>query len=64
MTYFIIIELDDGNSIVECPAGEDPMAVAEACGGVLVDEGPYTSYEDAGDALDNLEPEDDERGVR
>jgi hypothetical protein len=62
MTY-IIIELADGLVPVELPTGERPEDVAAAQGGTLIDEGPFSSLEEAEDAVDNLEAEQEgERG--
>ena len=60
VTSYIIIELDDGLSIVEVLPGQIAEAVAEAQGGVLIDEGPFATLEEAQDALDNLEADADE----
>jgi hypothetical protein len=60
MHYFTIIELDDGLSIVEIKPHETPEEAALREGGILIDVGPYTSYDDALDALAELEPEDEE----
>lgn len=61
MNYFIIIETENGNNVIECPEGLSPIEAAEANDGILVDEGPFRSYEDAMDALDQLQPDEDER---
>jgi hypothetical protein len=60
MGYFTIIELDDGLSIAEVMPGETPEDAAAKEGGTLVDPGPYPSYEDALDALADLEEQDEE----
>lgn len=54
MTDYIIIETDDGLTVVELPAGKTASEVASVAGGTLVDEGPYHSYEDACDAMRGL----------
>lgn len=61
MTDFIIIENDAGLSVAEVGANETPDQVALANGGLLVDEGPYHSFEDAYDAMQLLpqSPEDE-----
>ena len=61
MNNFVIIELDDGLTIAEIKPHETPEAVALEQGGTLVDVGPYHTYEDAVDALAELEPDDKER---
>lgn len=61
MTAFAIIELDDGFEVVEVLTGQSPEdVVAAAEGGKLVDPGPYFSYDDANDALDQLEAFDEQ----
>jgi hypothetical protein len=57
---FSIIEIEDGLTIVELQPGQTPEDAAVVHGGVLIDGGPYATYEDATDALRNLEAEDDE----
>jgi len=54
---FIIIETEDGLTIRPLPKGSSGNQVAADCGGILVDEGPYHSFEDASDALLSLEEE-------
>lgn len=61
MVQFVIIETDDGLTIIECPSDGRPEHVAEEQGGFLVDTGPFSSYEDAYDALENLNVEDEDR---
>lgn len=55
MSYFAIIERDDGFEVVEVLAGQTLEDAAVASGGELADPGPYVSYEEATDALDQLE---------
>lgn len=60
MVYFAIIETEDGMMVVECPVGSDLAVVAEANKGVVIDPGPFDSYEHAYDALLNLAAEEDD----
>ncbi|HVT28235.1 MAG TPA: hypothetical protein VHE81_09505 [Lacipirellulaceae bacterium] len=60
MVDFVIIELPDGLTVVELQAGQSPEDAAASQGGVLVDAGPYRSYDDAWDALLDLQYEDEE----
>jgi hypothetical protein len=55
MPSFAIIEVDDGFEVIEVLPGQSAEDAAAAEGGVLVDPGPYSSYENANDALDQLE---------
>jgi hypothetical protein len=59
MNYFAIIELEDGLTIVEVKPHETPEDAALREDGTLVDPGPYSSYDDAVDALAELETEDE-----
>ncbi|QDV44460.1 hypothetical protein Enr13x_43260 [Stieleria neptunia] len=54
MNGFIIIEVDDGFTIAEIPEGATPESVAMQRGGVLVEGGPYKSFEEASDVLATL----------
>lgn len=55
MSSFAVIEIADGMTIVEIPPGQTVEDAAVSEGGVVVDPGPYTSYEDAVEALEQLE---------
>lgn len=59
MTFFLIIENDDGLVVVEQDDAGAPEEAAVEHGGVLVDAGPYRSYGDAYDALLALQEEDE-----
>jgi hypothetical protein len=60
MAYFAIIEVEDGLTVVELKPHESAENAASRENGTLVDPGPYTSYDDATDALAELEAEDEE----
>ena len=60
MASFAIIEVADGLTIVEVAAGQSPEEAALNEGGALIDPGPFHSYEEANDALDQLEQEGEE----
>ena len=60
MVQFAIIELADGLMVVELQPGQSPEDAAASQGGVLVDPGPYPSYEEANDAMIELQAEDGE----
>ena len=60
MTSYIIIEIDDGLTAVELPADQNAEDIAIAQGGLLVDEGPFATIEEANDAIDNLEEAEEE----
>jgi hypothetical protein len=61
MITFAIIEIDDGLTIATIQPGQTPEEAATGQDGVLVDPGPYATYEDAYEALCELEGEEDER---
>ena len=52
---YIIIETEGGLTIQRQPEGMTADQVAAQCGGILADEGPYHSHEDASDAMLALE---------
>jgi hypothetical protein len=60
MAQFAIIEVPDGLTIVELQPDQSPEDAAASQGGVLIDAGPYPSYEGANDALIELQAEDEE----
>jgi len=62
MVSFAIVELDDGLTIATIQPGQSPEDAAMASHGILVDPGPYATYEEACDALSELESDvEDER---
>lgn len=62
MVSFAIVELDDGLTIATIQPGQSPEDAAAASHGILVDPGPYATYEEACDALSELESDvEDER---
>lgn len=60
MAAYCIIETDDGWTIVEHPAEITAEEAAHRQGGIVVDPGPFDSYEDACDALTGLQEELDD----
>ena len=64
MVEFAIIELEDGLTVVELPPGQKAEDVAASRGGVLVDPGPYATFEEANDALVELQAEGEEERER
>lgn len=63
MTTYINIELPDGLEPIELPSGSIPADFAIAAGGVLVDEGPFASLDEANDAIDNLNADAEDEKV-
>jgi hypothetical protein len=59
MPCFAIIELEDGLTIVEVKPHQSPEDVALRDGGTLIDPGPYATYDEAVDALADLETDDE-----
>lgn len=51
MPHFTILETDDGLTVAELSPGVSPSEVAVKYAGVVVDPGPYTSYDEAYDAI-------------
>jgi hypothetical protein len=64
MTLFAIIETDSGLTVAEAESQEGPEEIAVRHGGLVVDPGPYRSYEDAFEALLALDDADDEGAER
>jgi predicted regulator of Ras-like GTPase activity (Roadblock/LC7/MglB family) len=54
MKEFIIVETDDGLTIATQEIGQDAAATAAAMGALLVESGPYRSYEEAYDAMQQI----------
>ena len=63
MESYAIIELDDGYAVVQVAPGQSPEDAALSAGGTLVDPGPFNSYEEANDALDQFEALDDDQEI-
>jgi hypothetical protein len=59
MSAYCIVETEDGLGVVELVPGMTAEASANQRGGLLVDPGPYDSYEDACEGLAALEGEFD-----
>jgi hypothetical protein len=55
MITFVIIEIDDGLSSVEVEPSQLPEVEAALEDGTLVESGPFASYEEACDALAEME---------
>ncbi len=51
MQSYIVVETDDGLTVVEANDTHSPEVQVERLGGVLVDPMLYATYEDAYDAL-------------
>ena len=60
MVTFAIIEEEDGLTIAQVDAEFTPEEAAMHAGGRLVDAGPYASYQDALDAIDDMTEDNDE----
>ena len=60
MSSYAIVETEVGLTVTELQNEAHPEEDALRCHGVLVDPGPYPSYEDAFDAMLALEGEDPE----
>ena len=58
--YFGIAELDDGFTVVEYAEDESAAEAALELGGTLIDPGPYKSYQEACDALDELAADEED----
>ena len=61
MHYYIVIEIDSGVAVAEVPVGGNPEDTAAAEGGVLVDPGPYKTFEEAQEAMMGVPDDEEER---
>lgn len=64
MPLFSIIETDGGLTVTELEPGALPDDVAVKQGGIVVDPGPYKSYEDAYDAMLAIQAEEADEDPR
>ena len=62
MLQYQIIETDEGLTVAERKPGVSADDVAEQHRGLLIDAGPYKTYEEAYDAILALQREEDEEG--
>lgn len=60
MVTFAILEAEEGYTIVELQPGEQVEEVAVGRGAVVADPGPFSTLEEAQDALDELQGEEEE----
>ena len=60
MLQYELIETEDGLSVAEIMPGVTPEEVARQRGGLVIDPGPYDTYEDAYDALMALKLDEEE----
>jgi hypothetical protein len=54
MSYYVLVEVEDGNTVVELEPEESVEEAAIRAGGLLVDTTTYRSYEEAYEALEQL----------
>ena len=59
MLSYAIIEVDEGLTVVQLKPGSTPYETAYRHRGVVVDAGPFESYDEACDAMQALEDEGD-----
>lgn len=60
MVTFAIMELEDGLTVLEIEAGQSAEDAAAKQGGMLVDPGPFATYDEACDAMLELESDDED----
>ncbi len=60
MTQYELIETDEGVAVAEIATGVTPEEAASRRGGLLIDPGPYDTYEDAYEAMIALKLEEEE----
>ncbi|NLX99762.1 MAG: hypothetical protein GXY83_27005 [Rhodopirellula sp.] len=64
MPLFAILEIEEGLTVAELAPSEPAETAARARGGVVVDRGPYSDYQEAYDAMLALNDEIEEDGKR
>ena len=62
MLRYELVENDAGLTVIEIPNGYTAEEAARQQEGLIVDPGPFTSYEDAYEALMALKLDDEEEG--
>ncbi|MDD4270135.1 MAG: hypothetical protein GXY25_14720 [Pirellulaceae bacterium] len=60
MSWYVIVETDDGLSVASVAEGGTAEETAVRLGGVIVDPGPYSDYEQAYDAMLEFPDAEDE----
>ena len=60
MLQYELIETNEGLTVIEIPTGATAEEAARQQAGLVVDPGPFTSYEDAYEALMALKLDEDE----
>ncbi len=60
MVKYELVEIDEGLTVIEIPPGMSCEEAARQQSGLVIDPGPYTSYEDAYEALMALKLDEDE----
>jgi hypothetical protein len=60
MLQYELIETNEGLTVIEIPAGATAEEAARQQDGLVVDPGPFTSYEDAYEALMDLKLDNEE----
>jgi hypothetical protein len=63
MLQYEIIETDEGLAVAEMSPRVTPDEEAAARGGVLIDPGPYRTFDDACDAMVALQAEEEDEGA-
>jgi hypothetical protein len=63
MVFYQITETDEGLAVAETQPGVTPEETAATQDGILIDPGPYKTFEDAYDAMLALQEEEEEDEV-
>jgi hypothetical protein len=63
MLRYELIETDEGLTVIEITPGVTPEDAARQHGGLVIDPGPFTSYEDAYEALLALKFDDEDEDL-
>lgn len=60
MSHFAIIEVEEGLQVAEMSDPDTAEEAASVAGGIVIDPGPYDSYEEAYDAMLAIEEENED----
>lgn len=59
MAFYLIVETAEGLTVAQSENGDSANETATRLGAVVIDAGPFSTYEDAYDAMLALADEDD-----
>jgi len=63
MAHYIVVETEAGLEVAEVAEGKTADDAAAVSGGVIVDSGPYKTYDQAKDAMEQM-PDDEKEQAK